>query len=76
MRSTWPPHTLCELAWCARVGAPRLERLSKKDLRPNGVTIRTIFGRLAKAGDLWKDFGRRAGSLKTARRKLEDLHGT
>jgi DNA primase len=44
--------------------------LSKKSLRPNGITIRTIFGRLEKAEDPWHDFWDNPASLATARRKL------
>jgi bifunctional non-homologous end joining protein LigD len=80
-RNAYAQHMAAAYAVRARAGAPvsaplDWSELNRKDLRPNGVTIRTIFGRLKKVGDLWKDFGRRATSLKMARRKLEDLHGT
>jgi bifunctional non-homologous end joining protein LigD len=63
-----------------RPGAPvstplRWSELDQKGLRPDGVTIRTVFGRLEKSGDHWKDFYRRAISLKAARRKLEEMYG-
>jgi bifunctional non-homologous end joining protein LigD len=60
----------------ARKGAPvsvplDWSELKKKNLRSDGVTIRTIFDRLAKVGDPWEDFWRRGVSLAKARRKLE-----
>jgi bifunctional non-homologous end joining protein LigD len=80
-RNAYAQHMAAAYAVRARPGAPvstplDWSELNRKDLRPNGVTIRTIFGRLAKVGDLWKNFGRHATSLKMARRKLEDLYGT
>ncbi|HEY5940705.1 MAG TPA: non-homologous end-joining DNA ligase [Gemmatimonadales bacterium] len=45
--------------------------LRRKDLRSDGVTIRTIFDWLEKAGDPWADFWRSGVSLTKARRKLE-----
>jgi bifunctional non-homologous end joining protein LigD len=80
-RNAYAQHMAAAYAVRARPGAPvsvplDWGELKKKDLRPDGVTIRTIFDRLAKVGDLWKDFGRQAASLKTARRRLEELHGT
>jgi len=48
--------------------------LNRKDLRPNGATIRTVFERLEKAGDPWRDFRRHATSLSRARRKIEKLN--
>jgi bifunctional non-homologous end joining protein LigD len=59
----------------ARAGAPvsvplAWSELSRKSLRPNGITIRTIFGRLEKAEDPWHDFWDNPASLATARRKL------
>ncbi len=60
----------------ARKGAPvsvplDWSELEKKKLRSDGVTIRTIFGRLDKAGDPWADFWRSGVSLTRARQKLE-----
>jgi bifunctional non-homologous end joining protein LigD len=65
----------------ARRGAPvsvplDWRELTREDLRPQGVTIRTVFDRLEALGDLWADFRRRGASLATARRKLEKLHVT
>ena len=48
--------------------------LRKKNFRPDAVTIRTIFDRLEKLEDPWKDFWRRPASLQQAARKLESLH--
>ena len=60
----------------ARRGAPvsvPIEWASseKKSLRPNAVTIRTIFDWLEVGADPWKDFWRSRASLAKARRKLE-----
>ncbi|MGH7510314.1 MAG: non-homologous end-joining DNA ligase [Gemmatimonadales bacterium] len=59
----------------ARPGAPvsvplDWSELERKALRPDGVTIRTIFGRLEKVGDPWKGFWRRGVTLTRARQKL------
>jgi bifunctional non-homologous end joining protein LigD len=58
----------------ARPGAPvslplAWSELEKKDLRSDGVTIRTIFDRLDHGADPWADFWRRGVSLTRARRK-------
>ncbi len=63
----------------ARPGAPvsaplNWRELNDKDLRPERVTIRTVFDRLEKVGDTWKDFFRHAVSLKGARRRVEELN--
>jgi bifunctional non-homologous end joining protein LigD len=60
----------------ARKGAPvsvpiDWAELEKKSLRPNSVTIRTIFERLEGAPDPWKDFWKSRVSLVKARRSLE-----
>ena len=60
----------------ARRGAPvsvplDWSELRQKNLRSDGITIRTIFDRLDKAGDPWADFWHRRVSLAAARRKLE-----
>jgi len=59
----------------ARRGAPvslpiDWSELRRKSLRSDGVTIRTIFGRIDAAGDPWADLRRSAVSLTKARRKL------
>jgi len=59
----------------ARAGAPvsvpiEWDELDRKGLRSDGWTIRTVFDRLAKTQDPWKDFGRRRTSLKAAAAKL------
>ena len=65
----------------ARRGAPvstplNWNELARQDLRPDGVTIRSVFDRLEKVGDCWADFGRRRVSLRGARQKLEELNAT
>jgi bifunctional non-homologous end joining protein LigD len=48
--------------------------LQKKDLRPDSVTIKTVFARLERAEDPWKDFWRSAVTLKKAHSQLEGRH--
>ena len=48
--------------------------LQKNDLRPDGVTIRTVFARLEKTEDPWKDFWRKAVSLKKTHSRLEERY--
>lgn len=65
----------------ARRGAPvsvplHWDELRRKDLRPDGTTIRTVFDRLEKVEDPWADLWRRGVSLSRARQKLESLDVT
>jgi bifunctional non-homologous end joining protein LigD len=65
----------------ARRGAPisvplDWSELRGKNLRPDGVTIRSVFDRLDEVGDSWADFWRRGASLDRARQKLEKLNAT
>jgi bifunctional non-homologous end joining protein LigD len=48
--------------------------LQKRGLRPDGVTIKTVFARLEKAEDPWKDFWRSAVTLKKTHSRLEERH--
>jgi len=48
--------------------------LDERGFRPDGVTMPTIFDRLKQVDDPWKDFWRRAVSLKRALPRLEELH--
>jgi bifunctional non-homologous end joining protein LigD len=78
-RNAYAQTAVAPYAVRARAGAPvavpiSWRELDKRDFRPDGVTIRTIFDRLKKSDDPWKDFWRRAVSLKQARPKLEELH--
>jgi bifunctional non-homologous end joining protein LigD len=62
----------------ARRGAPvsvplDWAELRKKDLRPDGWTIRNLFDRLDKQEDPWRDYGRNAALLSKAREKLDEL---
>lgn len=50
------------------------KELGGKNLRPDGVTIRTALERLRRAGDPWEDLQRHAVSLKRARRKLQEMY--
>ena len=65
----------------ARDGAPvsvplEWNELREKNLRPDSFTIKTIFERLDRIEDPWKNFWRRAPSLEKARRRLEKRHAT
>jgi bifunctional non-homologous end joining protein LigD len=65
----------------ARRGAPvsvpvDWNELRRRDLRPDGVTIRSVFDRLEKIGDPWIDFWRRGASLTGARQKFKKLNAT
>jgi len=62
----------------ARRGAPvsfpiDWGELRKRDLRPDGTTIRSVFDRLEKTGDPWHDFWRHSVSLKKPRARFEVL---
>jgi bifunctional non-homologous end joining protein LigD len=50
--------------------------LNNKDLRPDGVTIRTVFERLEKFRDPWHEYRRAAASLRAACRRLEKRSAT
>jgi bifunctional non-homologous end joining protein LigD len=63
----------------ARPGAPvsaplDWHELQKRDLRPDGVTIRTVFARLEKVDDPWKGFSGSAVSLAKVQPKLQDRY--
>ncbi|MGZ7042874.1 MAG: non-homologous end-joining DNA ligase LigD, partial [Thermoanaerobaculia bacterium] len=63
----------------ARRGAPisaplDWDELHRERLRPDAVTIRSIFRRLEQTDDPWADFGKHPVSLKTARQRLERLN--
>jgi bifunctional non-homologous end joining protein LigD len=50
--------------------------LNNKYLRPDGITIRTVFERLEKFRDPWHEYQRAAASLRAARRRLEKRSAT
>ena len=63
----------------ARAGAPvsvpiSWSELKGKDLRPDAVTIHTVFNRLDKSHDPWKDLWKDAVSLTKATQRIEELH--
>jgi bifunctional non-homologous end joining protein LigD len=61
----------------APVSAPLAwNELNNKDLRPDGVTIRTVFERLEKFRDPWHEYRRAAASLRAACRRLEKRSAT
>jgi bifunctional non-homologous end joining protein LigD len=48
--------------------------LRRKTFRSDAFTIKTVFDRLRKIEDPWKDFWQSGASLVAARRRLEKLH--
>jgi DNA primase len=46
-----------------------------KNFRPDGVTLETIFSRLERNPDPWKDFRGQAVSLDDVRRKVDQMLG-
>ena len=77
-RNAYAQTAVAPYALRARNGAPVAvpldwSELRKMNFRPDGVTLRTIFGRLEKSPDPWKDFARHAGSLEPARKKVEQM---
>jgi hypothetical protein len=58
------------------VKVTRPNEVTTKWLRPDGVTIRSVFDRLDEVEDSWEDFWRRGASLNRARQKLEKLNAT
>ena len=79
-RNAYAQTSVAVYAVRARNGAPvsvplQWSELRKRNFQPDGVTMRTVFERLDKIEDPWKDFWRHATSLDKARRRLEQLHG-
>ena len=77
-RNAYAQTVVAPYALRARNGAPVAvpldwSELRKMNFRPDGVTLRAIFGRLEKSLDPWKDFARHAGSLEPARKKVEQM---
>jgi bifunctional non-homologous end joining protein LigD len=63
----------------ARKGAPistplAWEELDRRDLKPDGYTIRNLFERIESRPDPWQDFRKHAATLAEARRRLESHH--
>jgi len=52
------------------------DELDDDTLRPDGVTMQTIRGRLDRVGDPWRDLRARVGSVTTAAAALDALAGT
>jgi len=78
-RNAWAQTAVAVYAVRPRKGAPvsvplAWSELHQKGLRPDGITIRTVFERIDKKDDPWKDFWRHAASLDKAGPKLEQLH--
>jgi bifunctional non-homologous end joining protein LigD len=78
-RNAYAQTAVAPYAIRARKGAPvavpiNWRELGKNDYRPDTVTIRTVFDRLKKQDDPWKNFWHSAVSLKGTQRKLEELH--
>jgi bifunctional non-homologous end joining protein LigD len=78
-RNAYAQHAVALYAVRARNGAPvsvplEWAELRKKNFRPDGVTMQTIFDRLDRIQDPWKDFRRHATSLDKAQRQMEGIH--
>jgi bifunctional non-homologous end joining protein LigD len=78
-RNAYAQTAVAPYAVRARKGAPvaipiRWDELDKPTFRLDGVTIRSVFDRLKHMDDPWKEFSRKAVSLKRALAKLEELH--
>lgn len=77
-RNAYAQTAVAPYAVRARSGAPvaipiSWAELSKGTFRPDGVTVRSVFDRLERVDDPWKDFWRNAVSLKRALGKVEEL---
>jgi bifunctional non-homologous end joining protein LigD len=75
-RNAYAQTAVAPYAVRARSGAPvaipiSWDELSKRTFRSDGVTIRSVFDRLKRVDDPWKDFWRNAVSLKRALGKME-----
>lgn len=78
-RNAYAQTAVAPYAVRARAGAPvavpiSWHELDKGQFRPDGVTIQTVFDRLKRIEDPWKDFWRSAVSLRRAQTKLEQSH--
>jgi bifunctional non-homologous end joining protein LigD len=78
MRNAYAQTAVPPYAVRARTGAPVATPLDWEEvrdprLRPDRFTMRSIFGRLARRPDPWKNIGRRSRSLVAARERLERL---
>jgi bifunctional non-homologous end joining protein LigD len=77
-RNAYAQTAVAPYAIRARSGAPvaipiSWDELSKRTFRPDGVTIHSVFDRLERVDDPWKDFWRSAVSLKRAVGKIEEF---
>jgi bifunctional non-homologous end joining protein LigD len=78
-RNAYAQTTVAAYAVRAQNGAPvsvplRWSELRNKNFRADAVVMQTVFERLDQIEDPWKDFWRRATSLKKARKKLGERH--
>jgi bifunctional non-homologous end joining protein LigD len=78
MRNAYAQTAVAPYAVRARKGAPvaaplHWDELKDPDQNAQTYNIRNIFKRLEKFGDPWKDIERHAQSLKSPRRKLEEI---
>jgi bifunctional non-homologous end joining protein LigD len=75
-RNAYAQTAVAPYALRAKAGAPVAvpldwSELHRKDFRPDGVTIQSIFTRLESREDPWKDFHRHSGALDEVRRKMK-----
>jgi bifunctional non-homologous end joining protein LigD len=77
-RNAYAQTAVAPYAVRARSGAPvaipiSWDELSNCTFREDGVTIRSVFDRLKRVDDPWKDFWQNTVSLKRALGKMEEL---
>jgi bifunctional non-homologous end joining protein LigD len=78
-RNAYAQTAVAPYAVRARAGAPiavpiSWRELDERDFRPDGVTIRTVFDRLKRLDDPWKDLWQSAVSLRRLKPGLEHRH--
>lgn len=78
LRNGFSATAVCPYSVRPKEGAPvaaplEWAEVAKKSLKPDQFTIKNIFKRLERKGDLWKNIRKDAVSLKMARKKLDKL---
>lgn len=78
LRNSSSATAVCPYSVRPKEGAPvatpiEWSEVSKKTLKPDRFTIKNIFKRLERKGDVWKDMRKDAVSLKKAQKKLEKI---
>lgn len=78
LRNSFSATAVCPYSVRPKEGAPvatplQWSEVSKKTLKPDQFTIKNIFKRLARKGDVWKDIRKDERSIKSARKQLDAL---